>query len=132
MKRISIVALLAGLATDILSTIIFAVLFSFVAVARHMRRGDSPQVVLQRLDSDVPFLLVAYFGGIAFTFVGAYVTARLSRPNSLLNTFVFGLVLTIGGLLFASINPLWYTILCELTMLPVSLIPGCLLQRRTV
>jgi hypothetical protein len=131
-KRIRIVALLAGLAADIFGTILFAVALSFISVARHVHHGDRPEVILNNLTSDVPFMLVGYFGGIGFTLLGAYVTAKVARPNSLLNTFVFGLICTFAGFLFISINPLWYTILCELTMLPVSLIPGYLLQSKTV
>ena len=132
MKRVRIVALLAGLGTDLIGTVVFAFVLSFFFVARHVHHGDRPEVVLERLNSDVSFLLLGYFVGIAFTLVGAYVTARLSRPHSLLNTLVFGLVCTVTGFLFITINPLWYTVLCELTMLPVSLIPGYVLQRKTV
>jgi len=131
-KRIRIVALLAGLGTDLIGTIVFALVLSFFFVARHVHHGDSFELVLERLNSDVPFLVLGYFVGIAFTFIGAYVTARLSRPHSLLNTLIFGLVCTVTGFLFVTINPLWYTILCELTMLPVSLVPGYVVQRGTV
>jgi hypothetical protein len=131
-KRIRIVALIAGLATDIVGTILYSIALCVVFVVRHAHIGERPEVIVQKLTSDVPFMLVGYLGGIGFTFLGAYVTAKLSRPNSVFNAFIFGLIGTLAGFLFISINPLWYTILCELTILPVSLIPGYLLQRKAV
>jgi hypothetical protein len=131
-KRVRFLALLAGLAVDLVGTTVFSVAFGVAAVLLYHSGSEPPGLTLERLMSNVPFLLVGYLGGIALTLLGAYVTARLSRPNSVLNTFLFGLIGTLAGFLFISINPLWYTILCELTILPVSLIPGYLLQRKTV
>ncbi len=132
MKRIRIVALLVGLAADLIGTLLFSLALSVVIVMRHAHTGERPEVMLQKLTGDVPFMLVGYVGGMAFTLLGAYITARLSKPDCILNTFLFGLICTLGAFLFTSINPLWYTVLCVLTMLPVSLIPGYLLQPKTV
>jgi hypothetical protein len=131
-KRIRIVALLAGLAADILGTILFsaAVIVAFLAMQRGS--GERPEVALPKLTSDTAFLVVGYFGGIAFTLLGAYITARMSRPHSVLNTFVFGIISTLLIVFFASMYPLWYNVLCVVTIIPISLVPGYLLARKTV
>jgi hypothetical protein len=87
---------------------------------------------LQKLSSDRGFLIIGYFGGIAFTFLGAYITARMSRPDSVLNMLVFGIISTLFIVFFASMYPLWYNVLCMLTIIPVSLVPAYLLARKTI
>ena len=132
MKRIRIVGLLAGLAADIFGTILFSVAVTVAFLAMHHGSGERPEVALQKLTSDNAFLVVGYFGGIAFTFLGAFITARMSRPHSVLNTFVFGIISTLLIVFFASMYPLWYNVLCVLTIIPVSLVPGYFLARKTV
>jgi hypothetical protein len=126
MKRIRIVALLAGFAADMLGTILFSVAATVVYLALR------PGAALQKITSDTAFLVVSYVGGIAFTLLGAYITARMSRPHSVANTLVFGIVSTLLGVFFAWMNPLWYNVLCFATIIPVSLLPGYLLTRKTV
>jgi hypothetical protein len=131
-KRIRIVALIAGLAADILGTILFSAAVTVAFLATHRGSGERPEVVFQKLTSDTAFLVVGYIGGIVFTLVGAYITARMSRPHSVLNTFLFGTISTLLIVFFASMYPVWYNVLCVLTIIPVSLVPGYLLARKTV
>ena len=130
MKRIRILALLAGLAVDILGTILFSIPVTFAFLAMYRRNGRPP--VVELLASDTAFLVVGYIGGIAFTLLGAYIAARMSRPYSVLNTLVFGVISTLFIVFFASTYPTWYNVLCLLTIIPVSLVPGYLLARQTV
>ncbi len=131
MKRIRIVALVAGLAADIVGTILLSIALTLVFLALRHGTGNSPQTALQKLSSDRGFLVIGYFGGITFTFLGAYITARMSRPDSVLNTLVFGIISTLFIVFFASMYPLWYNVLCVLTIIPVSLVPGYSLARKT-
>ena len=124
MKHIRIVALFAGLAADIVGTILLSIVIMIAFFVMRRGAGDSPQDVLQQLGSDTTFLMIGYLGGIAFTFIGAYVTARMSRPNSVLNALIFGIISTIFVLVFASMYPLWYDLLCVLTIIPISLVAG--------
>ena len=123
-KKIRFLALLAGLAVDILGTLAFSIALGIIATIVAVSIGMPLESFYEKTTTDVVFLLVQYMIGIIFTFVGAFITARLSRPYSLLNTFLFGLFTTLLGLLFISMIPLWYTALCVLTIIPVSLIPG--------
>ena len=132
MKRIRITALIAGLAADFVGTILFSIAVTVVFLALRHGSGDSPQAALQKLSSDTGFLIIGYFCGIAFTFLGAYITARMSRPNSVLNALVFGIVSTLFIVFFASMYPLWYNLLCVLTIIPISLVPGYSLARKTI
>jgi hypothetical protein len=129
-KRIRIVALLAGLAADILGTILVSIALTVTFLAMYRRSGRPP--VVEVLASDTTFLVVGYIGGIMFTFLGAYITARMSRPHSVLNTLVFGVISTLLIVFFASMYPLWYNVLCVLTIIPISLVPGYLLARQPV
>jgi hypothetical protein len=131
-KRIRIVALFAGLAADILGTILFSAMVIVVFLAMHRGRGERLEVALPKFASDTALLVVGYFCGIAFTLLGAYITARMSRPRSVLNTFVFGIISTLLIVFFASMYPLWYNVLCVVTIIPVSLVPGYFLARNTV
>jgi hypothetical protein len=131
-KRIRIIALIAGLATDLVGTIIVSTAITFAFVALRSTSGQRPGAILQTLATDPLFLIVGYVGGIAFTLLGAYIVARMSRPNSVLNTLLFGVISTLFIVFFASMYPLWYNVLCVLTIIPVSLVPGYLLARQTV
>jgi hypothetical protein len=131
-RRIRIVALLVGLTSDILGTILFSGVVIVVFLAMHRGSGEPSEVVLHRFASDTALLTVGYFCGIAFTLLGAYITARMSRPHSVLNAFVFGIISTLLIVFFASMYPLWYNVLCVVTIIPVSLVPGYLLARKTV
>jgi len=130
-KRIRIVALTAGLAADLLGTILFSIAITVAFLAMYRGSGEQHAVALQKLLSDTTFLVAGYLGGIACTLIGAYITARMSRPHSMLNTFLFGFISTLLIVLFASMSPLWYNVLCALTIIPVSLVPGYLLARKT-
>jgi hypothetical protein len=132
MKRIRILALLAGLAADIIGTVLFSIAITLVFLVMRRSGGESPQAALQKLTTDTLFLFVGYVGGIAFTVLGAYITACMSRPHSVLNTFVFGVISTLLVVFFATMYPLWYNVLCVLTIVPVSLVPGYLLAHKTV
>ena len=131
MKRIHIVALIAGLAADLIGSIIVsaAVTFVFIAVRG---AGQPSQAIIETLETDPLFLSIGFIIGIAFTLLGAYIVARMSRPHSVLNTLVFGIISTLLGLFFVSTYPLWYTILCVLTIIPISLAPGYLLADEKV
>ena len=132
MKRIRVVALIAGLATDLIGTIIVSAAVTFAFVALRGASGQRPEAILRTLANDPLFLVIGYVGGIAFTLLGAYITARMSRPHSVFNTLVFGVISTLLIVFFASMYPFWYNVLCVLTIIPVSLIPGYLLSRQTV
>jgi hypothetical protein len=129
MRRIRIVAILAGLAADLIGTILFSTVLTVAFLAFRHGSGDSAQTALQRLSRDTSFLVIGYFGGIAFTFLGAYITARMSRPHSVLNTLIFGVSSTLFIVFFASMYPLWYNALCVLTIIPFSLLPGYSIAR---
>ena len=124
LHKIRFLALLAGLAADILGTLIFSTALGIVAAIVAVRVGMPLKLFYEKTTTDVAFLLVQYMIGLVFTFAGAFLTAKLSQPHSLFNTVLFGLITTLAGLLFVSMLPAWYTALCMLTIIPVSLIPG--------
>ena len=132
MKRFRIVAIVAGLAADLVGTILFSMVLTVAFVALRHGRGDSAQAALQKLSTDTDFLVIGYIVGIAFTFLGAYITARMSRPNCVLNALIFGIISTLFIVFFASMYPLWYDVLCVLTIVPVSLVPGYFMTRKTI
>ena len=131
-KRIRITALIAGLAADFIGTVLFAIVVTVVFLSLRHGSGESPQAALQKISRDTAFLVIGYFGGIVFTFLGAYITARMSRPDSVLNALVFGIISTLFVVFLASMYPLWYNVLCVLTIIQVSLVPGYSIECKTI
>ena len=123
--KIRVLAILAGLAVDFIGSVLFAI--TVILILGIFRRGWD-------LLSGIPTteLLLAYWIGLGFTLFGAYVTARLSAPNCVLNTLLFGLLSTIPSFFFVSGYPLWFTVLCVITILPVSVAAGYAVAARTV
>ena len=132
MKRIRVIALIAGLATDLIGTIIVSAVVTFAFMMLPSSSGQRLETFLQTLLSDPLFLAIGYAVGIAFTLLGAYIAARMSRPYSMLNTLIFGVISTLLIVFFGSMYPVWYNVLSILTVIPVSLVPGYLLARQTV
>jgi hypothetical protein len=133
MKRIRIVALIAGLATDLIGTFTVSAAIVFGFVVLHRSSGQRWPDLAHTLETNSLYLIAGYVYGTAFTFLGAYIVARMSRPHPVLNTLVFGIISTLLIVFFdLSAYPVWYVVLCVLTIIPVSLIPGYLLARRTV
>ncbi|HMG06000.1 MAG TPA: hypothetical protein VK581_11090 [Chthoniobacterales bacterium] len=133
MKRIRIVALIAGLAADLIGTIIVSAAIVFGFVVLHRSSGQRSADLVHALETNSLYWVAGYVYGTAFTFLGAYIVARMSRPHSVLNTIVFGIISTLLIVFFdPSAYPAWYIVLCVLTIIPVSLVPGYLLARRTV
>jgi hypothetical protein len=132
MRRIRIVALLAGMAADLLGTTLFSIALAAIYLAMNPGINKQPEVAMRKVESDATLLVVGYLGGMAFTWLGAYIVARMSRPHSVLNTLLFGIVSTFLIVFFASMYPLWYDALCVITIIPLSLLPGYLLARKTV
>ena len=121
------VALVAGLAVDFVGTIVFVVTLMLLLTIIGYRTEE----IMSGL-STMTGLLTMYWVGLAFTLLGAYITASLSKPNCLLNTLLFGLVSTLPSLFFVSWYPSWYTVLCVLTILPASLAAGYAVAARTI
>jgi ABC-type Na+ efflux pump permease subunit len=88
--------------------------------------GQRLETFLQTPLSDPLFLAIGYAVGIAFTLLGAYIVARMSRPYPILNTLIFGVISTLLIVFFGSMYPVWYNVLSILTVIPVSLVPGYL------
>lgn len=125
MSRVRVRALLAGLAVDFGGALLVG-----VTVVLFLR--GRTEIIVSTLTSYVSLLLGLYWLGLAFTFFGAYVTARLSRPDCILNTLVFGILSTLPCFFFPSAYPFWYQLLCVLTFLPASLAAGYSVATRAV
>ena len=117
--KIRVPAILAGLAVDLIGSILFVVA---IILAAKLIGYRADVILLNR--STVTGPLTMYWVGLVFTFLGAYVTARLSKPNCVLNTFLFGLISTLPAGLVPSDYPRWYVVLCVLTILPLSVAVG--------
>ena len=117
--KIRVLAILAGLAVDVIGSVLFVI--AAVVILREIgHRADPVFAVLPATTK----LLLAFWIGLAFTLLGAYVTARLAKPYSIFNTVLFGLLSTLVALLIPSSVPRWYTLLGVLTILPISVAAG--------
>jgi hypothetical protein len=125
--KIRVLAVLAGLAVDFIGSVLFVV--AVIVLASAVGRTDP---ILRGL-STATGLLAAYWIGLAFTLLGAFVTAKLSKPYCVLNTFLFGVVSTLPVLLAPSSPsfPRWYSVLGAVTILPISLAAGYAVAARS-
>jgi len=128
-KRVRLVALIAGLAADVIGTLIGFVVVTFVFFALRSASGQWSQATFQAIGKDPLFLVIGYITGMGSTFLGAYIVARMSRPHSVLNTLLFGIISTLFIVFFGP-NPHWYNVLGALAIIPVSLAPAYLLARQ--
>jgi hypothetical protein len=128
-KRVHLVALIAGLAVDVIGTLIAFVAVNLVFFALRSANSQWSPSTFQAIDKDPLFLVIGYITGMGSTFLGAYIVARMSRPHSVLNTLLFGIISTLLIVSFGP-NPHWYNVLGALAIIPVSLVPGYLLAGR--
>jgi hypothetical protein len=123
--KIRALAILAGLAVDVMGSVLFVILAVLILSAI----GDRADPLFAAIPMTTK-LLLAFWIGLGFTLLGAYITARLSKPYSIFNALLFGIVSTLPVLLLPSTLPRWYTLLGVLTILPISLAAGYVVARQ--
>jgi hypothetical protein len=117
------------MAADFVGTMIAFVCVTFLFFVLRGASGQPFQTALRTITKDPFFLVVGYISGLVSTLLAAYIVAHMSRPHSVLNTLLFGIVST---LLIVSFGPNlhWYNVLGAFAIIPVSLLPGYLLARQ--
>jgi hypothetical protein len=124
--KVRLVAIVFGLvvALFVSSAFVFAVFFVGAPV--------EGTVIWNARAAGAAGLLVIYCIALALILFGAFVTARWSTPYSVLNTMVFGILSTIPSFLFIFWYPLWFTVLCVITIFPASVAVGYAVAARMV
>jgi hypothetical protein len=129
----SALALLAGIATDILGSLICGIAIGMVLGILLLIQGVPPAELVERMES--PSVLV--LGGIVgygFSMLGGYVAARLARRSELLHGGLNAALATLIGWTIPLANPIpvWIRVLMSLLTIPVGIFGGwiALAERR--
>ena len=128
MKRIEIKAVISGLATDIVGSMIIGVVIGVLVVFIAKNNGGVTPENLKAIQSNVFLKFVGLLGTTFSTALGGYVAAKLSKPNGAINALTVGLLsLTLGialALLAPNLSPNWKVILGIIVTVPAAIIGG--------
>ena len=133
MKRIKIKAVIAGLATDIVGSIVVGVVFGILVVFIAKNSGGVTPENLKTIKSNIFLEFAGLLGTTFFTALGGYVAAKLSKPNGSINALAVGfLSLTLGitlALLAPNVSPSWKVILGIIVTVPAAFIGSLVASR---
>ena len=128
MKGIRIKAILAGIAIDILGSILVGVVEGVIIFVIASRAGDTSRQHLLELKSK---FLAEFSGLLGTTFstgLGGYASARLSQLNNLCNPLVVGVISLLLGSVASfyggDLVPIWKVVLGMIFTLPAALAGG--------
>lgn len=131
-QSINIRAIIAGTLFDIIGTIIFEVIFSFIAAVPYVNAGIAPAEIELQLGNSFLFQALNICNGLFFTAMGGYIAARIAGAAILKHAILTGTSsLTIAVLFIAFIpgaTPGWYGIATLLLMLPAAALGGYIRQ----
>jgi hypothetical protein len=133
-KGIRIKAILAGIAIDILGSILVGVVEGFIIFVIASRAGDTSRQHLLELKSK---FLAEFSGLLGTTFstgLGGYASTRLSRLNNLYNPFIVGVVSLLLGIVASlyggdDLVPRWKVVLGIVFTVPAALAGGYAVPR---
>jgi len=127
--KVRFLALFAGAGVDLAGT--YFVTFKIMVMlgfTAGISRQD-PYQLIASLMKDVPTLICVELIGLAFSFLGAFITSLMARPHSRCNAIVLGSAMTLLGLCFAGGLPWWFDVVAFAGTLPVSLLAALLVER---
>jgi hypothetical protein len=107
MKGIRIKAILAGIAIDILGSILVGIVEGVIIFVIASRAGDTSRQHLLELKSK---FLAEFSGLLGTTFstgLGGYASARLSQLNNLYNPLIVGVISLLSGLQYRFTEVIW-------------------------
>jgi MFS family permease len=126
-------ALFAGIAADIIGSLICVVAVDILLIVFLMLQGVPGQELQQRLES-LSVRVITSFVGFAFTMIGAYVAARIARRSELFHGALNAGLATAVGWTFLPMNPdpIWLRIVLSLLTIPIGVFGGwiALAERR--
>jgi hypothetical protein len=127
-KGIRIKAILAGVAIDILGSILVGVVEVVIIFVIASRAGDTSRQQLLELKSGFPGELSGLLGTTFSTGLGGYASARMSELDNLHNPFIVGVISLLLGIAVSfsenDLVPKWKMVLGLVFTLPAALAGG--------
>ena len=130
-RRSRIVAVILGLAVELIGLMIFILILTIVRYVIFRTSGGSAGGKIVPLNSFLTGQLILLSIGLCFTILGAYVAARFANYSEYRVVLAVGILsILIGeGISFAfrlHQLPLWHRLLCDLLTIPAVLFGGYL------
>ncbi len=130
MKNLSIFAIAAGAAADMVGTLLTSVFITAIAGGMLLSQGVPEDEIGVRLAADTRVLLWSVALGLAASLIGGLVAARVAKQREVTHGATaggVGLVLaTISALVTPVVLPTWYVVLGYGLVVPVAALGGVL------
>jgi len=124
--QISIKAIVLGVATDVVGSIIIAFLVAFAAAAAHRSVYS-----VVGTSSPIAFLACVTASGLALTFVGGFVAGRVSPWRKMFHGSIVGIIALVIDLLERnSPEPHWSRAATLLLAVPAGMLGGAIAARK--
>ncbi len=112
MGRPRILAIVAGVITDILSSSVLQILFVILITIVLMAKGQTSKDVMADMtpgpNASIPLLLALSGIGAVGSLLGGFVTGWIARHHRLFNAFLTGSISVLTAVYFIKEYPIWY------------------------
>jgi|GEM_PF-649677 len=123
-------AIILGVLTDWVATIILAVPIGIIGVVIHLTHGGRADTFSTFFNGYTPLMLASIIAGSLGTIVGGLVTALVAKEKRIWNAFLMGITTSLMGIPFCLSQPLWFIITSFVLMVPCAILGGWLIERR--
>lgn len=130
MSGIRVKAIVLGVLVDIGGSLISGVGLGIVLAILLLARGGPDLTRLEELESAWWMLATGYCLGIAFTLLGGFVAGRVAGEREVLHGALTGGVSALLGIPLSLTAPLWYGVLCFVSVPPAAMLGARLARRR--
>lgn len=127
--KLSLKAIILGLVVDFVGTMAFFIVAGIIASVIYILRGNDINNFVSDYYSNILLMTASLILGLLFTFLGGFVTGKLSKGYELQNSTAFGIIGLVLGLFFCSELPFWYNLLGFLLIVPCAYAGGVVAQR---
>jgi len=125
-------AVLSGTLFDIIGTILFGSIFTFIAAIPYSNAGLDPAEIELQLGGSLFFQALNIVNGFFFTTMGGYIAARIAKRAFIKHALLAGIASISIGVIFVVLIPdaalRWYDMVTLLLMLPAAALGGHIRQ----
>ena len=126
----NIKAIVLGVLTDWVATVILSIPIGIFGVIIHLTHGGSVGTFGSFFNSYTPLMLASIIAGSLGTIIGGIVTALVTKEKRIWNAFLMGISTSLIGIPFCLSEPLWFIITSLVLMVPCAMLGGWLVERR--